>query len=809
MDERVLQTQTWLNNTYGNIDSFPTVSEDGITGHATFKALVYALQIEIGISNPDGIFGNDTLGRCPTLTPSSNPEEAIPDNLVYILQGSLCCKGISPGGFTGIFGPQTANAVSTFQNLAGIDADSVVKPYILQGIMNTDSYSFIATSDIFDTYKHNVQMGLNQYYGEKIGLIAPNGIWERKSQTNLIKAAQIEWNATVDGKWGDDTLSKAPVLSQNTSGYKNSKRILQWALTINGFYPGVADGIWGTATFNALYNFQDFLCLGADGICGRRTWASLMSSKGDISRPANALDTSKQVEAETATLLYQNGYRDIGRYLTNTPGGKLDKVLYLYELTLLREAGLNIFPIYQTTGGSSSYFTAYQGLVDGYRAVKAAKDFGFPENATIYFAIDYDVLLKDIESCIMPYFRSVKKIVTSYFNVGVYGPRLICTKLYEADLTSTSFVSDMSSGFTCNIGQKMPANWAYDQFCEVPDNTSEYSSMGYDKIIASSRKTATTPSEFRDYDTIDYPDAEFNFDKIKKLYECATDYLKNTVNENNLIFESNKLVLRYLRQHGPYGNDAWNFIAEEIDTNFNEHIVKVQNKESIDLSSNTIYLHDGFSRENLEISHFAATLGAYLHDIVWDTPINKQVDAFAGWAGDLVQIGSVLSETVKLGGNDYLSLDNLYRFIGFLDTELVNFQFLKENSDNIESTTNSGFEYADLIQDVDAFNIFKAYSFHTVPLYEILENYYVRYKSYKNRFTLFEFNLKNEFNRNSIEEIAQLFTKPEDLTLIALNGVFGLMFGEYDHNKYGPLLAQAFASKIEYYIQMETNVQVI
>ena len=80
MDSRVLQTQEWLNKTYGDVAGFPVVDEDGITGQATFKALIYALQIEIGISNPDGIFGNDTLSKCPTLR-----ESLIPDSEGFIM----------------------------------------------------------------------------------------------------------------------------------------------------------------------------------------------------------------------------------------------------------------------------------------------------------------------------------------------------------------------------------------------------------------------------------------------------------------------------------------------------------------------------------------------------------------------------------------------------------------------------------------------------------------------------------------------------------------------------------------------------
>ena len=193
MDSRVLQTQKWLNTTYGKINGFPSVDEDGITGNSTFRALIYALQLEIGIENPDGVFGNNTLSKCPTLRESANPYEETPSNLIYILQGSLWCKGISPGGFTGILGPATANAIYIFQVSAGVNRDKIVYPYILQGIMNTDSYTFRTTNNIYDTYRHQVQMGLNQYYGSRIGLVAPNGIWERKSHKNLIKAIQLEW----------------------------------------------------------------------------------------------------------------------------------------------------------------------------------------------------------------------------------------------------------------------------------------------------------------------------------------------------------------------------------------------------------------------------------------------------------------------------------------------------------------------------------------------------------------------------------------------------------------------------------------
>ncbi len=226
---------------------------------------------------------------------------------------------------------------------AGIEPDKVVYPYVLQGIMNTDGYSFQETDDIYDTYRHEVQMGLNKYYGSKIGLIAPNGVWERKSHKNLIKAIQLEWGAVVDGSFGDGTLSKAPILSKNTNGYTNSKRLLQWCLTINGFYPGSYSGTFDTNTYNSLYAFQKFVCLDADGICGKQAWASLIVSRGASNRKATALDTSKKISLENAAAIKNAGYTDIGRYLTNTPNSTFDKAMTYEEMEILKSAGLNVF----------------------------------------------------------------------------------------------------------------------------------------------------------------------------------------------------------------------------------------------------------------------------------------------------------------------------------------------------------------------------------------------------------------------------------------------------------------------------------
>ena len=77
----------------------------------------------------------------------------------------------------------------------------------------------------------------------------------------------------------------------------------------------------------------------------------------------------------------------------------------------------------------------------------------------------------------MPYFRRINLFFNSEKNdknykVGIYAPRYVCTKISEHGLAESSFVADMSTGFSCNLGFPIPLNWAFDQFYEMSFNSS-------------------------------------------------------------------------------------------------------------------------------------------------------------------------------------------------------------------------------------------------------------------------------------------------------------------------------------------------
>ncbi len=810
MDERVQQTQLWLNTTYSNVPGFSTVIPDGITGQATFAALIWALQYEIGLT-PDGIFGSGTISQLnqvlPIISESPDPYNESPSNIIYILQGTLWCKGISPGGFTGVFGPNTATAIRSFQADAGVTTDGIVRPFLLQALMNTDSYSFQVTNDPYDAYKHSIQMGLNQNYWNSIGFIAPNGIWERKSQKNLIKAVQIEWNATpIDGIIGNGTMNKAPTLSINTSGYANSKRILQWALTINGFYPGAFDGIFGSDTYNALCAFQEHVCLTVDGICGKRTWWSLLASKGDVSRSANAFDTAHILSESVASQFYSAGYQSVGRYLTNTPGGSLNKALTANELEGLKTAGLKVFPIFQTSGNNASYFSAYQGVIDSLSAIAAAKLLGFPPETTIYFAVDYDVLIAEIDDNIIPYFRSIKEQLRGVFKIGIYGPRLIVSELMKCGLVTNGFIADMSSGFTCNIGQKMPENWSYDQFCEVSDSQSAFSNIGYDKCIASPNETGTAPNEYITYTEPVYPQiTSANLLPIEKLYNYASQYAAQKAMGGNYmpsILDTNRIVLNYLRKDVYTGN-AWDIIATPVETGFCDYLLNNHQTELDELDPANIHLIDPITNQQIGIEHFAVTLAVLISCFAYSGfSLDRYIDAYAGWAGDMLQVGGKIQTSISNGGANYF-LNNmaLYRCMGYLNGEIDDLEFYETIAGN--PTHDSGFSYEDLVQDLDAFNISRLHNLNYTPIQYALEDYYYIEAEVFYRYSIFEERILAEYGSNSLLQVAETFALSENWLSTGMNSLFQTQFGAFDNATYGEYIAQAFANKISYYKQTE------
>ena len=118
-DADVRTVQTWLSQNY-SLDIYI----DGIYGRQTRAALIMALQTELnreygaGIA-VDGIFGAQTYSAIHNIKIGAQGE------YTRVLQGLLMCNGYDTGGFDGIFGAATDNAVREFQRDNGLEVDGI------------------------------------------------------------------------------------------------------------------------------------------------------------------------------------------------------------------------------------------------------------------------------------------------------------------------------------------------------------------------------------------------------------------------------------------------------------------------------------------------------------------------------------------------------------------------------------------------------------------------------------------------------------------------------------------------------------
>lgn len=471
MDPMVLQVQEYLNSTYGNRAGYTSAPENGKTGWSTMYSLTRALQLELGITSTSDSFGPFTaaeykrwgemvLGRVPTDTKGQR--------IVRILQGACWCKGYSPGAFNGSFTELTRQAIINLQTDAGLPVrDGKVYDYIFKALLTMDAYRLTPGGDV---KIQEMQRDLNYHYFTTSGVQPADGQYQRGTNRALIYGIQTEQGISASqqtGSVGPTTRDRLPNLSIGDTGV--FVKFLQYAMYVNNFDTGAFDSSFSSAVQTKVLEFQNFVGLTSDGLVGRQTWLSLLVSSGDPTRRGTASDCITEVTSARAQTLKNAGYQTIGRYLSNVPGG-LNKKIQPGELDAIFDAGLTIFPIFQTQGSRVEDFSYAQGMSAAEEAYQTANSYGFKKDTIIYFAVDFDALGYQIIDNIMPHFEGINqklKDLGAKYRVGVYGPRSVCISVSDNGLAVTSFVSGMSNGFSGNLGYPLPKNWAFDQISTI------------------------------------------------------------------------------------------------------------------------------------------------------------------------------------------------------------------------------------------------------------------------------------------------------------------------------------------------------
>lgn len=487
-DENVRKAQKYLNSMYGHRSEWVKLDEDGMTGTGTCKGIIRAFQIENGISPVTGTVGNITLNKMRSLSDISKMNANDPRNPnVCILQCALFVKGYNAGGITGVYYTTGVNAVKQYQSDAGLPVTGIIDWKVWMGLV---SINWFKKTNDGDKMIVKIQQQLNAEWSDIIGVGPCDGIVSRFTSYALIAALQAaegiytSFIGSIDKRnFGDQTVAKFPgVLKQGKNGsYVKYNKLVQYGLYLNGYDAGRFDGNFDSSTKSKVEAFQEFYALTGIGLVTSgevncATMKSLLTSKGDTGRKAKACDCSTVLNKQQALDIKNAGYQVVGRYLTGTANGKR-KFITFEEIKNIESAGLRVFPIYQDGGYKVQYFqNLRQGIVDAHTAITAAKRIGVPDGTTIYFAVDFDCYDYQMKSFIVPYFKKLNLVFNSETNnkkykVGIYAPRYICSYISKKGLAKYSFVADMSSGYSCNLGYRIPKNWAFDQFFEFNERT--------------------------------------------------------------------------------------------------------------------------------------------------------------------------------------------------------------------------------------------------------------------------------------------------------------------------------------------------
>lgn len=396
---------------------------------------------------------------------------------------------------------------------------------------------------------------------------------------------------------------------------------------------------------------------------------------------------------------------------------------------------MKYFPIFQESARKLADFSYEIGLEHGRKASNAALEKGVP-STVIYFAVDMDILDYQIDSHIIPYFKGINQSIDYKYQVGIYESRNVCSRLADAKLSVSSFVSDMSTGFSGNLGFRIPSNWNYDQIYEISGYGGKWD---LDKVAYSGRIPALSVVDSFHKDSNYYrpkspntstlnnsiSDAISLIEELEEIYDAYRENALKNINDHTdltsqdiLDIQSTHLgVLNYLSKDYLESYKFSTTAAQNLNKKFVNYIIK-EHKNLYDKLEKLV----GSSREDIkdtidgknDLAHLSYTTLCYLTNSIIP-------DYLSGWGGDLATGAKNIYEY----SNAYPNIDKeklAYSIIG-ADKSMPSDYLIDMNVELEKVECN----FTDLCDDADAIGIselIKNKKFSKNMLTDSLKEYY-------------------------------------------------------------------------------------
>ncbi|MBD3882223.1 peptidoglycan-binding protein [Phormidium tenue FACHB-886] len=245
---------------------------------------VFNFQADFGLS-ADGVAGDSTFAELEfrPINPAPGSGGGAIDfgdsgDAVLDVQYLLSDNGYFSGPFTGYFGSSTEQAVINFQSDYGLSADGVVGSATLSALRSGGDFPGLQPSNgtlSFGDSGTDVEelQRLLTDNGYPVGITGEFATLTEQQVRNF----QYDNYLTVDGVAGPATLTALRdggfqgVLPDGGLGTSASTAEIQRYLSNRGYYFGAIDGVYGSATSDAVARFQRDLGITADGIWGPET----------------------------------------------------------------------------------------------------------------------------------------------------------------------------------------------------------------------------------------------------------------------------------------------------------------------------------------------------------------------------------------------------------------------------------------------------------------------------------------------------------------------------------------------------------
>lgn len=149
-------------------------------------------------------------------------------------------------------------------------------------------------------------------------------------------------------------------------------------------------------------------------------------------------DTAANCTRRTAAIK-KAGYDTVGRYLSSDTRPN-SKNITPKEAKALADAGIKLFLVWETYGGTHSELNASLGSLHAKQAAKQAKAVGAPNGVTIYFAVDSNPQ-GAVFTRMLEYFKAIKASNIP-FKIGVYGPGKVCGALLDKGYVDRAWLAN-------------------------------------------------------------------------------------------------------------------------------------------------------------------------------------------------------------------------------------------------------------------------------------------------------------------------------------------------------------------------------